>query len=326
MIYVAQPGDRALADATHRERVARLRNDVEIMLADLDLCWYDPIKPFGLPMRDVEAVYRVNEFALRESKGVLAVLPFDVPTIGAPMEILTAVTQRKPVAVVGGNDSLQLGGLKRKYARLETFPEDAGGVREAIRWLMSRPASLRDIGRRVERVFARGGIVQGATVQAIGEDLRHVEAVPEPEPERVFGAPVLKWQGPKRCEPKRVHESDCGYDLFVEAGCTIPAGGFSDVSMGIRVELPEGVWGMVTGRSSTVRKKQLLVTQGIIDNGYRGDIFAGVQNLNRHEYRVEPGERIAQMLLFPMTVPPTEQVDFLTDSDRGEKAFGSSGD
>jgi dUTP pyrophosphatase len=135
----------------------------------------------------------------------------------------------------------------------------------------------------------------------------------------------LKWTGDPECEPQHAYADDAGYDLYVSEDTVIPYRGFADVPLGISVELPKGVWGMITGRSSTVRRRRLLVVQGIIDNGYRGPLFAACQNLGRQEIRIERGERIAQFLLFPMVTPPILHVEELSESDRGTNAFGSSG-
>lgn len=135
----------------------------------------------------------------------------------------------------------------------------------------------------------------------------------------------LKWTGDPECEPVRGYAGDAGYDLTIEKDCRIHVGAFYDVPLGISVEMPPGVWGMLTGRSSTIRRRRLLVTQGIIDNGYRGPLYAGVQNLGDAVVDLERGERIAQLILFPLILPEPLQVNRLSYSDRGEAGFGSSG-
>ena len=94
---------------------------------------------------------------------------------------------------------------------------------------------------------------------------------------------------------QRAYQADAGIDLYVQAseeravvegrGFTgawvIGPGEFVDLPLGVSVRLPEGHWGMLTGRSSTLRQRGLLVNQGIIDNGYTGPLFAGVWNLTQ---------------------------------------------
>jgi len=118
---------------------------------------------------------------------------------------------------------------------------------------------------------------------------------------------------------------DCGYDLSVAGDVTIPADGFFDVPCALSMELPPGYWGFITGRSSTFRKKGLLVLPGVIDNGYRGPIFYGIFNTNKHTVHIEAGERLAQIILLPMAVFPVEVVSSLSESSRGDRGFGSSG-
>jgi dUTP pyrophosphatase len=147
--------------------------------------------------------------------------------------------------------------------------------------------------------------------------------------EMFIGRPPVpvRWTGDPECAPRRHYDGDAGWDLIVAKPARIPIGGFYDVSMGIQIELPHGAWALVTGRSSALRKRGLLVSNGIIDNGYRGDIFAGCQNLSDKVVEIEPGERIAQLIPFMLEAPRMvlEQVDELTPTDRGTNGFGSTG-
>jgi len=133
--------------------------------------------------------------------------------------------------------------------------------------------------------------------------------------------------------PTRSHPGDAGYDLYVSEEVTIEPGEFADVPCGIRVSLPPRVWGRITGRSSTLRKRQLLVAEGVIDTGYRGPIYSGVWNLGDEPHVVQPGERIAQLVLhdniagrYQAIEVPGRQFDRIPGDGRGEAGFGSSGD
>lgn len=140
--------------------------------------------------------------------------------------------------------------------------------------------------------------------------------------------PAIKWTGDEGCEPTRSYVGDAGFDLVVEQDTTVHVDHFVDVRCGISVELPEGVWGLITGRSSTLRRRGLLVTQGIIDNGYRGELFAGVQHLGRGpKVDLVRGERIAQFIPFRLEAPNLRlrRVAELSESDRDVSGFGSTG-
>lgn len=133
--------------------------------------------------------------------------------------------------------------------------------------------------------------------------------------------------------PTRSHEGDAGWDLYVSEDVTIQPGDFCDVPCGVRVALPAGVWGRITGRSSTLRKRHLLVAEGVIDNGYRGPLFSGVWNLGSEPCSVVAGERLAQLLLhqniagrYQAVEVPSKQFDRIPGDSRGVNGFGSSGD
>lgn len=84
---------------------------------------------------------------------------------------------------------------------------------------------------------------------------------------------------------------------------------------------------MLTGRSSTLRQRGLLVNQGIIDTGYRGELFAGVWNLTSDSVVAQPGERLAQLIIMTNTTIDTYMSEYTTldHSERGISGFGSSG-
>ena len=127
--------------------------------------------------------------------------------------------------------------------------------------------------------------------------------------------------------PTRAYSDDAGLDLYVSETMKVKPGQFVDIPCSVAVELPSNTWALLTGRSSTLRKHGLLVNQGIIDPGYRGELFAGVQNLGRKTVTVQAGERVAQLILMPNWTSefnPVEVVN-LKSHPRGEKGFGSSG-
>lgn len=137
--------------------------------------------------------------------------------------------------------------------------------------------------------------------------------------------PVVVEEGARL--PTRGYPDDAGLDLYVRGRHGIPAGSFYDLPCGVSIELPEWGWGLLTGRSSSLRNKGLLVNQAVIDVGYRGPMFTGVWNLLHHTVWVEDGERVAQLIVLPNTTKDLRPVvaEALNPSERGTNGFGSTG-
>lgn len=139
---------------------------------------------------------------------------------------------------------------------------------------------------------------------------------------------AIRFIGDEQWMPVKSYDGDAGFDLWCSETTWVPYREAMDVPCGIHIEMPAGFWALVTGRSSTLRRRKLLVTQAVIDNGYRGPIFAFVQNFAGAGVTVEQGERIAQLIPFELTSRNLrfEYVEELGESDRGVSGFGSSGD
>lgn len=126
--------------------------------------------------------------------------------------------------------------------------------------------------------------------------------------------------------PTQGHKGDSGWDLYVNEDITIQPGEFCDIHTGISIKMQEGIWAMITGRSSTGRKHQLRVEQGIIDNGYTGELFIGVWNFGSKPKFVAKGTRLAQVIFFPVVEAAWIQVEKLGKTKRGASGFGSTGE
>ena len=127
--------------------------------------------------------------------------------------------------------------------------------------------------------------------------------------------------------PTKAYADDAGFDLYCDAEMVIEPHTFVDVPLGVAIKVPEGTWGLLTARSSTLRKHGLMVAQGVIDCGYTGPLFAGVWNMTDKSVKVEPGMRLVQYILMTNASLGVEaqQVDELPKTDRGASGFGSSG-
>lgn len=127
--------------------------------------------------------------------------------------------------------------------------------------------------------------------------------------------------------PTKAYADDAGFDLYVDEETSIMPRSFVDIPLGIAVKLPVGTWGLLTGRSSTLRKHGLLVAQGVIDCGYTGPLFAGVWNMNDFPVVIEKGQRIVQYLIMgnhSLDVVAS-MVASLPGTARGSAGFGSTG-
>ena len=93
------------------------------------------------------------------------------------------------------------------------------------------------------------------------------------------------------------------------------------------MEVPKGCAGLIYARSSLGAKRGLAPANkvGVIDSDYRGEIRVVLFNHSKQTQKVEPGERVAQLLITPVYTPAYEEVEDLSDTHRGEGGFGSTG-
>ena len=120
-----------------------------------------------------------------------------------------------------------------------------------------------------------------------------------------------------------------GADLYacLDAPVTIAPGESVWIPTGIALEVPEGCAGLVYARSSMGVKRGLAPANkvGVIDSDYRGEIRVVLLNHSNQPQSVEPGERVAQFIITPVFTPEYEEVDALSDTQRGTGGFGSTG-
>jgi dUTP pyrophosphatase len=125
--------------------------------------------------------------------------------------------------------------------------------------------------------------------------------------------------------PTRAYRGDAGSDLYTMGEWIALPNTLTNISTGVRVRLPEGFYARIVARSGTLRKYGILVNEGIIDNGYTGELFVCVFNPNDHEVIIPDGDRLAQLILCPIVDAQFERVEILPTTERGERGFGSSG-
>lgn len=130
--------------------------------------------------------------------------------------------------------------------------------------------------------------------------------------------------------PERAHPGDAGLDLVAVEGADLaPRGGRAAIATGVAVAIPHGHAGLVLPRSGLARRHGVTLANapGLIDAGYRGELVVLMVNLGDRRHRVDPGDRIAQLVVAPVSLCATVAVDELPPSDgRGHGGFGSTGE
>lgn len=125
--------------------------------------------------------------------------------------------------------------------------------------------------------------------------------------------------------PSIAHEGDAGCDLFATESVTLKPGERGQVPTGLALELPLGYVCLIWDKSGISHKGGIKTLGGVIDSGYRGEVQVGVINLSSEIYVFEKGHKIAQMLIQKIESPTFEEVVELSDTNRGEDGFGSTG-
>jgi dUTP pyrophosphatase len=128
--------------------------------------------------------------------------------------------------------------------------------------------------------------------------------------------------------PTQAHEGDAGYDLHAAEAVTIDPGERASVGTGIAVAIPDGQAGLVIPRSGLAARHGISVVNapGLIDSGYRGELCVLLLNTDRSQpFTVEPGDRIAQLVLVRVETEELEEVAELDETARGVGGFGSTG-
>lgn len=125
--------------------------------------------------------------------------------------------------------------------------------------------------------------------------------------------------------PQYAHYNDAGMDLFSVEKVKINPGERLQIKTGIAMEIPDGYVGLVWDKSGLSQKFGLKTLGGVVDSGYRGEIMVGMYNLSTEPYVFEVGHKVAQMLIQKVEQPSIVEVEELSDSVRGDNAFGSTG-
>ncbi len=125
--------------------------------------------------------------------------------------------------------------------------------------------------------------------------------------------------------PNYAHSFDAGMDLFCLENISISPNERVQVNTGIAMEIPEGFVGLIWDKSGISHKGGLKTLGGVVDSEYRGEIKIGIINLSQEVYNFEAGQKVAQMLIQKVEQVELMESEELSDTVRGEGAFGSTG-
>ena len=132
---------------------------------------------------------------------------------------------------------------------------------------------------------------------------------------------------PDAALPARAYSGDAGFDLAACERVELGPGERALVGTGLAVAIPDGYAGFVQPRSGLAARHGITIvnTPGLVDSGYRGELQVILLNTDRERsFVVEPGMRIAQLLVVPVAELELEEVEELPASERGVRGFGSS--
>ncbi len=131
-------------------------------------------------------------------------------------------------------------------------------------------------------------------------------------------------------KPEYATKGSAGMDLCaaMENPVELRAGGRAMIPTGIAMQIPEGYGGFIFPRSGLAYKKGISMANcvGVIDSDYTGEIKVVLHNIAGHDYTVNPGDRIAQMVFLPVGIAELAETEELDETDRGAGGFGSTGE
>jgi dUTP pyrophosphatase len=132
--------------------------------------------------------------------------------------------------------------------------------------------------------------------------------------------------------PEKNNESDSGFDLFILKDedfngevFVLDSGKRKVFSTGIALQLPVGYGMLIKDRSSVAVEHGVHALAGVIDSGYRGEVKICLTNLSDKTHVFSKGQKVAQGVLHYVPICEVEEIEELSETERGDKGFGSSG-
>lgn len=131
-------------------------------------------------------------------------------------------------------------------------------------------------------------------------------------------------RGPNRV-PSRSYRDDAGYDIYCAEDVIVWPFSCVDVQTGWNIKVPDGFWGSIQSRSSTFKRRKLVIFGGVIDPNYTGALSVLVWNPFFWPRRIRAGERLAQLIIHPVSDMRFSEVYMMPSTTRGNNSFGSTG-
>lgn len=135
----------------------------------------------------------------------------------------------------------------------------------------------------------------------------------------------VKRLNPEAKLPSYAHPGDVGLDMYSLEDYELKAGERKVFPFGFALEFPTGYAAIVKDKSSLPRNAGIHTMGGVFDAGYRGEYNAQLINLGRESYQVKKGDKLAQLVIYPVAIAELEEVAELSDTSRGAGGFGSTG-
>lgn len=125
--------------------------------------------------------------------------------------------------------------------------------------------------------------------------------------------------------PSYAHPGDVGLDMFSLENYTLQPGERKIFPVGFSLEFPEGYAAIVKDKGSLPKNAGIHTMGGVFDSGYRGEYNVNLINLGNEAYKIEKGNKIAQLVIIPIVRAELKEVPSLSETSRGEGRFGSTG-
>ena len=124
--------------------------------------------------------------------------------------------------------------------------------------------------------------------------------------------------------PTKAYRNSAGHDLYSAYDYKIPPQGKEKIMTDIRVKVPEGTYGRIAPRSGPAMQNHISIGAGVVDEDYTGNLSIVVFNLSNSEFDIKAGDSVAQLICEKIALPTLIEVTSLTQTERGERGFGSS--